>query len=121
METEIPIFKIEEDSNQSLLLKIINEIVRMRYRLTNISDEINGIPQLSKSLDRIQEELNTQGYEFLDLLNQNYNPGMTIRARLIVNNDIPKGSQIITKILQPQVTYKGQLIQIGSVEVSINE
>jgi len=99
-------------------IKVADEITRMRQRLLNISGQINGIIQLQKSLDRLEEELNILGFEMPELLNKSYDDGMTIKVRFIPSEDRKVGEQIITKVIKPQINYKGQLIQMAEVEVS---
>ena len=107
------------DSNSSLPLKVADEITRMRQRLTSMPSDLNGIAQLAKSLDRLEEELNNLGYELPELLNKPYDDGMTIKARFIPCDHFKPAEKIITKIIKPQINYQGQMIQIGEVEVSI--
>lgn len=110
---------VGSEINNSLALKVADEITRMRQRIASIPSDINGIPQLIKSLDRLEEELNILEFEMPVLLNKPFDDGMTIKARFIPSENVNIGEKIITKIIKPQINYKGQLIQIAEVEVSI--
>ncbi len=102
-------------------IKVADEITRMRQRIASISPDIIGIAQLSKSLDRLEEELNILGFELPVLLNKLYSEGMTVHARFIPSEGLKKGEKIITKVIKPQINYKGQLVQIAEVEVSTGD
>ena len=111
-------FPINPEINNTLAFKVADEITRMRQRIASMPSDINGILQLSKSLDRLEEEINNLGFELPDLLNKPYNDGMTVKARFIPLESMKTGAKIITKIIKPQINYKGQLVQMAEVEVS---
>lgn len=114
-------FPINSEINNSLAFKVADEITRMRQRLASMPSDINGIAQLSKSLDRLEEELNSLEFEMPDLLNKLYDEGLTVKARFIPKEGMKTGERIITKIIKPQINYKGQLVQIAEVEVSTGD
>jgi predicted amino acid-binding ACT domain protein len=100
-----------------LPLKVGEEIHRMKKRIGNMPGEIKGLTALNNSLKRLEEEFNDNGYEMEDLLGSRYVDGMKVEARFVDNPDIPKGQEIITDVLRPQIKYKGEVIQIARVEV----
>jgi hypothetical protein len=106
------------DDTHLLPFKVADEIIRMRQRIASMPSDINGIAQLSKSLDRLEEELNILGFELPVLLNKPYSEGMTVHARFIQSENLKSGEKIITKVIRPQINYKGQLVQVAEVEVS---
>ena len=114
-------FSINQEVNNPLALKVADEIVRMRQRIASMPSDINGIVQLLKSIERLEEELNILGFELPELLNKPYDDGMTVKARFIPSGGMKTGKKIITKVIKPQINYKGQLIQVAEVEVSIGE
>lgn len=114
-------FSPNQEINKLLAFKVADEITRMRQRIAIMPTDINGITQLSKSLDRLEHELNILGFEIPDLLNIPYDDGMTVKARFIPSESMKTGERIITKIIKPQINYKGQLIQIAEVEVSTGD
>jgi len=99
--------------------KVSDEITRMRQRLASMPSDINGIAQLIKSLDRLEDELNLLEFEMPVLLNRPFDDGMTVKARFIPTESLNTGEKIITKVIKPQINYKGQLVQVAEVEVSI--
>lgn len=114
-------FPTNPDTNNLLAFKVADEITRMRQRIASMPFDINGISQLSKSLDRLEEELNVLGFELPVLINQTYDDGMTVKARFIPSESMKAGERIITKVIKPQINYKGQLVQIAEVEVSTGD
>lgn len=114
-------FLINSEINNSLAFKVADEITRMRQRIASMPSEINGIAQLSKSLDRLETELNNLGFELPILLNQPFDDGMTVKARFIPSEKMKAGERIITKLIKPQINCKGQLVQMAEVEVSTGD
>jgi hypothetical protein len=112
-------FSINPEINNTLAIKVADEITRMRQRIASMPSDINGISQLLKSLERLEEELNVLGFELPELLNKPYDDGMTVKARFIPSVDFKNDQRIITKIIRPQINFNGQLIQVAEVEVSV--
>ena len=104
--------------NHTLPLKVGDEIHRMKKRIENMPIETKGLTALNNSLSRLVDEFNDAGYEFEDLLGRKYIDGMKLEARFIDNPDMPKGEEIITDVLKPQINYLGVVIQTAKVEVS---
>jgi hypothetical protein len=104
--------------SHNLTLKVGDEIHRMKKRIENMPKETKGLTALFNSLNRLVDEFKDAGYEFEELLGRKYIDGMKLEARFIDNPDIPKGDEIITDVLKPQINYKGVVIQTAKVEVS---
>ena len=116
---KIPANKSEE-IDHSLALKVADEIVRINKNLSNMDANTKGLKQLSASVKRIEDNFAANGYDMPELLNKTFDP----RMKLIVANSVPDenlkdGEEIITKIIKPQVNYKGVMIQSAQVEVSV--
>ena len=107
--------------DHSIFTKVANEIQRMRTRITNMPEDTKGIGALKNALRRLEEGLNDNEYELIDLTGQEYNDGLTTDARFIPSDKVETGKEIITKTIKPQVNYKGILVQISKIEVSIGE
>ena len=86
-----------------------------------MDDSVRGHRQLSSSVKRLKTTLENNDYEMVELLGIKYNPGMNINPEFITDENLEKGESIITKIIKPQLNYKGKLIQAAEVEVSTNE
>ena len=113
------------DSNKeidhSLALKIADEVSRIQMNLNNIDPDIKGYKQLLRAVNAILDNYNAYGYEIPDLLNKEYDAGMKVIATMIQDDSIPKGKQIIKRIIKPQVNYKGNMIQAAEVVVAFND
>ncbi len=105
------------EADHKLPLKVGEEIHRMRKRIENMPQDVKGLSALTNSLQRLEEEFNESGYTIEDLLNKKYVDGMKVEARFVDNPDIPKGEEIITDVLRPEIKYKGVVIQVAKVEV----
>jgi predicted RNase H-like nuclease (RuvC/YqgF family) len=109
--------KKTNEVNHKLPLKVGEEIHRMRKRIENMSPDIKGLSALTNSLQRLEEEFNESGYEIEELLGKKYVDGMKVEPRFVDNPSIPKGEEIITDVLKPQIMYKGVVVQFAKVEV----
>ena len=112
---------IEVDPDHSFAKKLASEINRISYNLSLMDDSIRGHRQLSSSVKRLKITLNNNDYEMVELLGKKYDPGMNLSADFVTNSNLEKGESIITKIIKPQINFKGKMIQSAEVEVSINE
>ena len=107
--------------DHSLALKVADEIIRIQKNLHQMDTNIKGLKQLSASVKRIQDNFASNGYELVEMLGKDYNEGMKAAPSFISNEDLEVGKQIITRIIKPQVNYKGQMIQSAQIEVSVGE
>jgi HAMP domain-containing protein len=110
-----------EDVDHTIFIKVANEIQRMRTRVRNMPENTKGIGALNNALRRLEEGLNDNDYKLIDLTGQKYVEGLTTDARFVPSEKIETGQEIITKTIKPQVNYKGVLVQISKIEVSIGE
>ena len=109
----------QHEPDHSLPLKLADEIHRMRKRLAALPEETKGLKPLSKSLERLEEELQEQGYEIIDYTGLKYTENMSIKAQLVPSDDLEEGQSIISKVLVPQINFKGVSIRMADVEVSV--
>ena len=111
----------EADPDHSFAKKLASEINRISYNLSLMDDSVRGHRQLSSSVKRLKITLNNNDYEMVELLGKKYDPGMNLSANFVTDSTLEKGESIITKIIKPQINFKGKMIQSAEVEVSINE
>ncbi len=111
----------DADSDHSFAKKLASEINRISYNLSLMDDSVRGHRQLSSSVKRLKITLNNNDYEMVELLGKKYDPGMNLSADFVTDSTLDKGESIITKIIKPQINFKGKMIQSAEVEVSINE
>lgn len=113
---------VREEPDHSLALKVADEITRINKNLMNMDPATKGLKQLAASVKRIEENFAANGYDAPNLLDKKVSPGM----KLIITNTIPDenlkaGEEVITRIIKPQVNYKGVMIQAAQVEVSVGQ
>lgn len=117
---KIPANKSEE-IDHSLALKVADEIVRINKNLSNMDANTKGLKQLSASVKRIEDNFAANGYDMPEILNKPFDPRMKMTANMVEDENLEKGTEIITKIIKPQVNYKGVMIQSAQVEVSVGQ
>ena len=105
----------------SLALKVADEIVRINKNISQMDSSVKGLKQLTASVKRIQDNFAANGYELIEMLGKEYNEGMKAIANFTPSDKIETGKQIITRIIKPQVNYKGAMIQAAQIEVSVGE
>ena len=108
-------------TDHSLALKVADEIVRINKNISQMDSSVKGLKQLTASVKRIQDNFAANGYELVEMLGKEYNEGMKVVANFIPSDKIETGKQIITRIIKPQVNYKGAMIQSAQIEVSVGE
>lgn len=122
LDTQMQLMNAErQTSDHSLALKVADEIIRIHKNLSNMDSETRGLKQLSSSVERIQDNFKANGYEMIDMLNKPFDQGMRVSANFRPDENIKQGEQIITRIIKPQVNFKGVMIQAAQVEVSVGE
>ncbi|MCK6158339.1 hypothetical protein KZX29_05945 [Moraxella osloensis] len=110
---------VNNEPDHGLALKLADEIHRMRKRIEALPQDTKGLKSLNKSLERLEEELNEQGYELVDYLGSDYTENMSINAKFVGSDDVDAGRSIITKVVSPQVNYQEKMIRMADVEVSV--
>ena len=110
-----------KEEDHTMALKVADEIIRMQKNIDSMPEETKGLKQLSKAIQRIQDSFKVNGYEIVEMLGKTYKEGMKVVANLVVDENLKKGEQIISRIIKPQVNYKGKMIQSAQIEVSTGE
>ena len=105
--------------DHNLPLKLADEIHRMRKRLVSLPEDTKGLTPLQKSLERLESELSEQGYEIVDHTGMAYTENLSVKARFVPSDDLGHDQKIISKVVTPQVNYKGVMIRMADIEVSI--
>ena len=107
--------------DHSFAKRVADEIVRITTNLSIMDTTIKGYKQLAASVRKLEQSLNSNGYELEALLNKPYDNGMNLQANFVVDENLNEGESIITRVIKPQINYKGKLIQAAQVEVSQGE
>ncbi len=107
------------EPDHNLPTKLADEIHRMRKRLGSLPEDTKGLTPLQKSLERLEAELGEQGYEIFDHTGLVYTENFSVKARFIPSDDLGPEQKMVTKVIIPQVNYKGVMIRMADIEVSI--
>lgn len=106
---------------QHELIKVIaNRLAFIKVTLSKMDPDTRGYRQLKKSVEQIYNNIKVKNYEILDYLNEPYNDGMKATANFVEDDNLPKGTQIITGVTKPQINYQGEMIQSAEIIVSQN-
>lgn len=109
------------EADHSLALRVADEIIRIHKNMSRMDEGTKGLKQLAKSVERIQNEFASNGYEIVEMLGKPFNEGMKVSANFIPDENLEKGKQIVSRIIKPQVNFKGEMIQSAQIEVSVGE
>ena len=108
-------------AQQHALVKVIaDKLTFMEVTLSRMDSSIRGFKQLNKSITQIKDVLHTNGYDIIEMLGKQYNSGMKVIANFIDDEDLEKGSQIITGVTKPQINYHDVMIQSAQIVVTQN-
>ena len=107
------------EPDHSLALKVASEINLIERNVTLMDSKTKGLKQLVASVGKLKDNLSANGYEMPELLGKQFHQGM----KVIVTSSMPdenleKDSEIITKVLIPQVNYNDKMIQTAQIETS---
>ncbi|MCD6565583.1 MAG: hypothetical protein J7K53_06535 [Bacteroidales bacterium] len=104
--------------NSSLIIKVGEEIFRMKIRILNMEKEAKGVGALQNSIQRLEYELNSLGFYLSDLTGQDYNEGLTVIVKgWEIREDINPGEQKILRMIKPQMLYNGEVVGVGEIVV----
>jgi cell division protein FtsL len=110
-----------QDEDHSLVLKIADRLTAMETNLYRMDPNTRGLNNLKNLVKSTKENFNAKEYEIVEMLGNDYKDGMEVIATFIPSDEIEIGKQIITRIIKPQVNFKGKKIQAAQIEVSIGE
>jgi hypothetical protein len=108
------------EPDHSLALKVASEINLIERNINLMDSKTKGLKGLQASVIKLKDNLSANGYEMPELLGKQFHQGM----KVIVTSSIPdenleKDSEIISKVLIPQVNYNDKMIQTAQIEVSV--
>jgi hypothetical protein len=107
-----------EKADHSLALKVADEVIRIQKNLSRMDESTKGLKQLGSSVQRIQDNFASNGYELVEMLGKDYSEGMKATVNFVQDEDFEDGKRIITRIIKPQVNYKDTMIQTAQIEVT---
>jgi hypothetical protein len=108
------------EPDHSLALKVADEITLIERNVNLMDSKTKGLKQLVASVSKLKDNLAANGYEMPELLGKQFHQGMkVIVASSIPDESLEKGSEVITKIIKPQVNFNDKMIQTAQIEVSV--
>jgi peptidoglycan hydrolase CwlO-like protein len=108
------------EPDHALALKVADEITLIERNISLMDTGTKGLKQLSRSVEKIRDNLSANGYEIPALLGKPFNQGMKIvPVSTIPDESLEAGVEIITKVIKPQVNYNDKMIQAAQIEVSV--
>ena len=108
------------EPDHSLALKVADELTLIERNISLMDASTKGLKQLSRSVDKIKDNLTANGYEIPILLGKPFNQGMKIvPVSTIPDESLDSGVEIISKVIKPQVNYNDKMIQPAQIEVSV--
>ncbi len=116
--------KIETEHKEvdhSLAIAVANELTRIQQNLNHMDSSIKGISQLKSRAKAILTILNNKQYDIPNLLGEEYHEGDSMIATLDLNEEMKPRTNRIKRVIKPQVSYAGKLIQSAEVIVEYNE
>lgn len=106
--------------DHSFVLKVANEINKMHMNLLAIGENLTGSQNLTRSLNRIKDNIRSRGYEWIEYNGLSYDSGLVVHASFVEDESMPKGEMIIFRVDQPEIRFKGEVIQMATVQVKQN-
>lgn len=111
---------VNAEPDHSLALKVASEINLIERNINLMDKGTKGLKQLERSVGKLKDNLSANGYEMPELLGKQFHEGMkVIVTSSIPDDNLEKGSEVITKVLIPQVNYNDKMIQTAQIEISV--
>ena len=115
---KIEVISETKQIDHSFAFRVADEIIRLQLNLSRMDESVKGYKQIKASVRKLEQSLNSNHYELEDLLNKPYDNGMNLQASFVEDENLNENESIITRIIKPQINYKGKLVQAAQVEVS---
>ncbi len=107
--------------SHSMALALINDIVRMQQNLDYMDISVKGVSQLRNRVKSMRLTLHRNGYEVAELLGRSWHEGDNIIGTMELNEELEPGTNRIKRIIRPQVSFQGKMIQAAEVVIEYNE
>ena len=107
--------------DHSLVIAVANEVARIEQNLNNMDASVRGVSNLKNRAAAIIASLNSKGYEIPKLLGEPFHDGYNMDAEMELDESLPVGTQIIRRVIKPQINFEGKMIQAAKVVVAFNE
>lgn len=112
---------IPQTQDHSLAITLANELVRMQQNLDNM-EQVKGVSQLKNRVRSLFATLRSKQYEVIaDLCGRPVHDGDNYDVTMEQNEQMEKGTNRIKRVIRPQVSFAGKMIQSTMVVVEYNE
>lgn len=108
--------QLRESKTPEEKLNAINLIER------NVAEGATLTKEEQREIQKIKDELASEGYVVYDLLGNSLNQGMRARPVSTIpdaTNTLAAGEEVITKILKPQINKDDKMVQSAEIEVTV--
>lgn len=102
-------------------IDVINELVRIEQNLRFINDDVKGVANLKSRSDSLRAIFESRGYEIPELLGKEYIQTANMEVSFERDENLPKGANIIRRVIRPEISLNGEMIQAAMVVVAFNE
>jgi len=108
-------------AQHAIVLSIVNDLVRMQQNLDYMDNSVKGVSQLKNRVKSIFATLQSNQYDVPSLVGRSYHEGDNMIITLELNPEMAPGTNRIKRVIKPQVSYQGKLIQAAEVVIEYNE
>ncbi|MCF0219884.1 MAG: hypothetical protein HUK14_08890 [Muribaculaceae bacterium] len=108
-------------SSHSVILALIDDIVRMQQNLDNMDISVKGVSQLRNRVKSMLTNLRSNGYEIAELIGRSVHEGDNMIGTWEPNEEMEPGTNRIKRVIRPQVSFKGKMIQAAEVVIEFND
>jgi predicted nucleic acid-binding Zn-ribbon protein len=98
-----------------------NELQRIANYVNTLAPESQEAIALKGSLGRLRNYFVASNYEITDFTGKDYDERIPMKVKeTFFDETLPKGSEVISRTLKPQIKYKGKVIQEAEVSTKYN-
>lgn len=112
---------VNTEVDHSLALKVADEVIKMQMYLSKMDTTVKGYKSLVIAVNNVLDNIKANGYNIIDHLNKPFNDGMNMDATLELDSSLEPGTQIIKRVIKPEVHFNNKLIQRAQVIVATGE
>lgn len=93
----------------------------MEMTLHKMDSHIRGYNTLTNAINVMKIRLKEKEYEIIEWLGKDYDEGYNFaEVKFEDDENLAEGKRIISEVMQPQINYKGKMIQAAKVRVNQN-
>lgn len=109
------------EPDHSLVKKLVDRINFMEMTLHKMDSHIRGFNTLTNAINVMKIRLKEKEYEIIEWLGKDYDEGYNFaEVKFEDDENLAEGKRIISEVMQPQINYKGKMIQAAKVKVNQN-